>query len=171
MTSRYIPTLLLTAALAAFALPAVAAEAPAADQQLVDQAVQTNEGVIDAGNLAKDSAASPAVRELADKMVLEHTMAKIELTNAVKAAELAVPDTSGLAQPAKVEQLAKLQGDAFDQQYLSELAAGERALAAVLEKVSKEASSDHLKDWAARALPAAQSRIKQAEQLKASLKA
>jgi putative membrane protein len=170
MRPRILP-LLIAAALAAFTLPTFAAdEKVGADQQLVLDAAHGNHGEVKAGNLAKTNASDASVKQFAEMMVTDHTKAGIELESAAKASNLTYPIDTDADHKAMLDKLSKLKAKEFDKQYMDDMVAGHKKMEDLLQKISKDAQSEHLKNWAARTLPAVQAHLKRAQEIKSALK-
>ncbi len=169
MRPRTYVSLLITAALAAFALPAFAADAEK-DQEMALEAAYGNHGEIQAGNLAKTRATDPGVKQFADMMVTDHTKAGIELSMAAQAGNFTYPADTDSKHKAMAEKLGKLSGREFDEQYLDDMVDGHKKMEDLLQKISKDAQSEHLRNWAARTLPTVQSHLKKAQELKSKLR-
>jgi putative membrane protein len=77
---------------------------------------------LELGSLAASRAISPEVRDLAKRMVTNHTAIEVIVRKHAAAKELALPTSPETADRAVVEQLQSLEGEAFDKAYMMFLA-------------------------------------------------
>lgn len=168
MTKR-ISFLLPLCALAALSLPAFAADTPMTDQEYVTKAGQGGNAEVRAGNIAKSNAANDNVKGFGEMMVKDHTKAGKELEDAAKKNGLTFPTDTGKHQ-AMIDKISAMKGSEFDKAYMTDMVAGHKEMAMLLQSMSMDAKNAALKDWAKKTLPAVQNHLKRAEEILASLK-
>lgn len=167
------------ATLAATATPAAAAAPSAApavsDPQIAAIVVAANQVDIDAGNLAKERASDPRVREFAQRMITDHGGVNQAASDLV--GRLGVtPEPNATSQKltsdgeAKRTELQGQSGAAFDRAYIaSEVAYHQAALDAIDQTLIPSAQNGELKALLEQTRPAVAAHLEHARQLQTSL--
>jgi putative membrane protein len=122
------------------------------------------------GQLAKQNASSPAVREFGERMVTDHQKANDNLKQVVQKKGALIPGTLSHHETSRLEHLQKLSGADFDKAYLSDMVSDHKSDVKEFEKASKNLSDPDLKAFAENKLPILQEHLRQAEALEAQLK-
>ena len=168
---------------AASAAPAAAAPAatttPAAptvtDPQIAAIVVAANQVDIDAGNLAKERATDPRVKEFAQRMITDHSgvnQAASDLVGKLGVTPEPNPTSQQLTSDGEAK-LAELQGQsgaAFDRAYIAnEVAYHQAVLDAIDQTLIPSAQNGELKALLEQTRPAVQAHLDHARQLQTSL--
>jgi putative membrane protein len=115
---------------------------------------------------ALDKATSEEAKAFAEHMVADHTKAGEEMKPAAEAEGVTVPETLGEKHQAQLDQLTPLDGDNFDQAYISaQLAAHEEAVA-LFKAYSTDGAPGALKEFAAKTLPTLEAHLEEVQKLK-----
>jgi putative membrane protein len=122
------------------------------------------------GELAKQKAANPAVREFGERMVTDHQKANDQLKHIVQQKGALVPTSLSHHETSRVDRLQKLSGAEFDKAYISDMVSDHKTDVKEFEKASKNLSDPELRAFAEKTLPTLQEHLRQAEGLYAQLK-
>lgn len=122
------------------------------------------------GQLAKQNAANPAVREFGERMVNDHQKANDDLKQIVQQKGALIPATLSHHETSRLDRLQKLSGAEFDKAYVSDMVRDHKTDVKEFEKASKDLSDPDLKAFAEKKLPTLQRHLRQAESLEAQLK-
>lgn len=101
--------------------------------------------------LAKTKSSSADVKSFADRMVEDHTKANEELEQLAKEKGIAVPTAIDNTHQAKLDELSKLSGPAFDKAYVKQQRMGHEKMLRLLEDEAKNGKDADLKGFAAKA--------------------
>jgi len=127
---------------------------------------------VEASKLALEKTANPDVKTFATLMIDEHTTVGDRLKKLAATKNLKVPDRPGVTQRAKIAILGKLDGAAFDEQYVGTIGVSAHKDAVDLfKKGAAEAKDAEVKDFAAKTLPNLEHHLEMANALKAKLDA
>jgi putative membrane protein len=167
-------TLILAAALLAFAAPASAQNAvdqtkngpktpSAMTQTFVKNAAITDMFEIQAGQLAQQKADDAAYKDFAQMTITDHT----KTTNDIKSMNLGVqpPQELDATHKTKLDKLSALSGAAFERQYKTDQVQGHRQAIAEFERYAKSGDNPDLKKWAQDTLPTLKTHLQHAEAL------
>ena len=148
--------------------PVVTSPAPlsAFDKSFATRALEGGLFEVEAGKLARDQASDPAVKAFAQKLIEDHGAANDKLRQIATSHDFALPATLPADKQKELDRLAKLDGAAFDREFV-QLAGlkDHKADIALFEKASREASSDDLREFAKAALPTLQQHLSSASKL------
>lgn len=122
------------------------------------------------GELAKQKASSPAVREFGERMMNDHQKANDNLKQIVQRKGALVPTSLSHHETSRLDRLQKLSGAEFDKAYISDMVTDHKKDVKEYEKASKNLSDPELKAFAENKLPILQEHLRQAEALEAQLK-
>lgn len=160
--------------------PAASAPAPAAapavtDPQIAAIVVAANQVDIDAGNLAKERASDPRVREFAERMITDHSgvnQAASDLVGKLGVTPEPNPTSRQLTSDGEAKR-AELQGQsgaAFDRAYIAnEVAYHQAVLDAIDQTLIPSAQNGELKALLEQTRPAVAAHLDHARQLQSSL--
>jgi len=124
---------------------------------------------VDLGNLAKDKASNPDVKQFGERMVTDHSKINDELKQWAQKKNVTLPSDLDTKHKALHERLSKLEGAAFDKAYMDEMVTDhEKDVAAFKKHPMKD---EDLKAFVARNLPTIEEHLKQAKEIQAKLKA
>lgn len=165
-----IKTLLSATMLAAFAAPlAVQAQAPApaagmntpatstlnkTDQKIVKDLAHANMAEIEAGKMALDKSQNADVRAYAQRMVDDHTRALANVTTLARNKGVTLPNELDAKHKKMATRLSKLEGDAFDREYMQKAGVADHAeVHAMLKKSARRAKDPDVAALAATMAP------------------
>ncbi len=145
----------------------------------VRKAAAANSAEIQLGQLASQRAQNPDVKQFAQKMVTDHTLALDQLTDAAKGSGLEVSRELDAPHQAIYEKLSGLKGAAFDREYMTAMVNGHQQVESMLaargggtSADSTDVSSDRgataaarLDQWAAKTLPEVRSHLAEARKI------
>ena len=174
------------------ATKAVQSEAGAAGQKLfVQRMLMANAAEIQLGKMGAEKGTNDEVKKFAQMMVTQHTQANDDLKPLAKEHALEEPAKLDAKHQAIADRLAKLEGEAFDREFMTVMVTSHReALAQVRPMAGMTGTAgkgtatgttgaatgtaaggtiQDAKQYAAKALPSIQDHLKQAEQIQKSL--
>ncbi len=123
------------------------------DQAFIDLAAQSDMTEAHLGQLAQQNGSSQAVKDLATKLVTDHTADYTKLTMLATKAGLTVPKGLGADQIKIVTPLEKLKGAAFDSKFMKTILQDHETAIAAYNKESRDAQNADLKAYATATLP------------------
>jgi putative membrane protein len=146
------------------AAPAPTNAAPAtvskADQSFATHAAQAGTAEIADAKLALQNSSRQDVKDFAQHMVDDHTKAAAQLTSIAGGENITLPTTESSADQKDTDALTKLNGAAFDKQYIQGQRKAHHAAVALFTKESKSGKDDQLKTFANQTLPTLQDHLK-----------
>jgi putative membrane protein len=148
-----------TAAFAQTATETPAAAAPAEvtnPQQFADMASSSNMFEIESSRIALEKASSEEVKTFAQHMIDDHTKAGEDMKAAAQSDGITPAEALQPAHQAKLDELSGMEGEAFDQAYLSAQVAAHDEAVALFEGFSANGEDSALKAFAANTLPTLQ---------------
>jgi len=163
-----IPTIALLGA-CSFALLDGAASGQAAhlsraDRQFVDMVATTDMTEAHEGQVAENQASRAEVKDFAKTLVQDHTQSYEELTELAAKVGIAIPKGINVGKNIEIQQLARLKGERFDQQFdRDEIADHHRVLASVKREAAHGQDPD-VKAYAAKMIPVLEKHLGLAEQ-------
>lgn len=136
----------------------------AQDQSFMTQAAISNRSEIELGNLAVSMASDSAVRQFAQTMITEHTVAQDLLEDIADNLDFGFPnlDTAGSAMK---QMLSAYSGRQFDSVYIHTQVAAHQATVSVLQTQMSNGSNQQLRTYAAGLLPTVQMHQAKADSL------
>jgi putative membrane protein len=134
---------------------------PRGDQEFIAKAAEGSRAEVELGRLAQQKAASNAVKQFGQRMVLDHGSAAKELEHlaANKGVKL---EAKGVHVPMH-DKLAKLQGNEFDREYVQTMVDDHKKDVAEFRKMSRSARDANLKAWIDKTLPTLESHLQTIE--------
>lgn len=139
------------------------------DQDMMQKIAQTNIAEIETGKLAQQKSKSEEVRSFAQKMIDDHTKAQSELEKIAKSKGVSLPSKPDAKHQTAMKKLNTLSGAEFDKQYMKQAGVDDhREAHQLLERVSKQANDDDLKQYAATTLQAIDQHGKMAKEMTGS---
>jgi putative membrane protein len=108
---------------------------------------------VEAGRIAAERSANPAIKRIGQMMVTDHTKAGDELKPIATAAGLTVPTALDQRHQGLIDNLRGATDQDFDRVYLQQQEAAHNETAALLETYGRVGGNDALKGWAAKTLP------------------
>lgn len=116
------------------------------------------------GKLAASHGSNDAVKQFGQRMVEDHGKAGDELKSLAQQKGWNLPSQPSAKHQATEKKLEKLQGEAFDRAYMSDMLKDHRHDVAAFEKEANSGKDPELKAWAAKTLPTLKEHLKLAEQ-------
>jgi putative membrane protein len=126
---------------------------PLTDAQFVDKASGAGLAEVNLANIAQKRANSPDVRRFAQQMSEDHTKANRELLALADKKKLAVAQKMDQPHQELAAKLLRMEGAAFDREYMKGQLADHEEAVALFENESKNGNDGDLKDWAGKTLP------------------
>jgi putative membrane protein len=165
-------------AAAAFALlpdaPVLAADAPAktshADRSFADTAAEAGMAEVEMAKAAQQHAASADVKSFADRMVADHSKANEQLTSIATAQGIKLPTKLSHKDQRELDRLGKLDGTAFDKEYVKSQVGAHQDAVKLFTKESQSGRNDDLKSFAGTTLPTLQDHLSMVTTLAKSMK-
>jgi putative membrane protein len=157
--------------LALVAVPAISQEKhapgtmPMSDQQFIDMAAQTDMLEANLAQKAANQAASDDVKSYAQMLLTDHNNDYQQLATIAAKDNLTIPKALDDEHNKMIAPLDKLNGKAFDQNYIHAMIAGHTKAIAVYTKESSSAENGDVKSYAAATLPTLQKHLDGAKDL------
>lgn len=151
---------------AAGATASGAAQLSAADKRgIMDMAI-ANMAEIETGKLALSKSQNPEVKTFAQQMIDDHGKALSELQTLAQQKGVTLPTELDAKHKAMAAKLEKLDGEAFDKQYMQMAGLQDhKATHAKLQKISKTAKDPDVKAAALKTIPTVEQHLKAAQQM------
>ncbi len=129
------------------------AKTTARDRQFLDEAYSVHQSEMDLGALARERAATPALRQLGLRMMRDHTRAIEELRMVAEKDHLPLAAVLLDSEVQSYKRLSSLHGEAFDAAYAEHLVDSHDAAIALFTREALHGRNRDLRDYAARTLP------------------
>lgn len=134
------------------------------DVEFAQHIAERNLLSIQLGELAQTKASSKGIKKLANDMVETHRNANIELRKWASARAILLPDELGKNNQTIYDELAKREGDDFDEAYSDYLVTEHKQDLRQLERESEKGKDNELKSWAAEKIPVWQNHLDKAKE-------
>lgn len=138
----------------------------ASSNSFVTNASEAGVAEVEAGKLALEKSQSADIKNFANMMVKDHTMANEQLTGLAKKLDLKVEDDAALMDKAKKEIL-ELRDASFDKAYVKNQVKAHEKTVALFTKESQSSDNAELKAWATAMLPKLEDHLKAVKALQA----
>ncbi len=139
------------------------------DHDFVQKAAMGNMAEVQAGHLAEQRGATPAVREFGRWMVTDHTMAENMLQPVADAQHVDLPTQVDPASKDMMTKLQGLHGAAFDRAYINGMVQDHTQDVADFQKEAQSGSDAQVKDYASKVLPVIQAHLDEAKDLQGTI--
>ena len=116
------------------------------------------------GKLAEDKASSQAVKNLAQRMVNDHTKADDQLKAAASKDNISIPSQLDARDQTAYARLSQLSGSAFDRAYARDMVRDHETDIAVFRHEVNDGKDASIKSFAAQTLPTLEDHLKEARQ-------
>ena len=116
------------------------------------------------GGLAEDKASSKAVKDLAQRMVDDHTKVDDKLKAAASKDNISIPAQLNAKDQAMYVRLSQLSGAAFDRAYARDMVRDHEADLAEFRREANDGKDASIKSFAAQTLPTLEDHLKEARQ-------
>jgi putative membrane protein len=140
------------------------------DYKFVSEAAAGGMAEVQLGQIARDRATDPAVKEFADKMVKDHSQADQQLSQLASQKGATLPTDIPAAEKRETDRLLKLSGAEFDRAYMKHMLRDHKTDVKEFERESKSAADPDVQSWASKTLPTLQDHLKMAEDIDANVK-
>jgi len=134
-----------------------------ADRKFVETAAKDGLAEVELGQLASQRAQSPEVKQFAQRMVQDHGKANDQLKQLASSKGVDMPTQTDKSHQRKMEKLQKLQGAAFDKQYMDDMVKDHKEDVKEFQKQAKSAKDPEVKSFAAQTAPTLQEHLQMAE--------
>lgn len=136
------------------------------DRDMIEDLAQANIAEIETGQLALTKSQNPRVREYAQKMIDDHSMAQQELQQLAQAKGMTLPQDTDLAHKTVSGALRLLSGQTFESQYINRVGVDDhQRTVELLQKAQGQARDTEFKALAGRMLPVVQGHLDTARQI------
>jgi putative membrane protein len=135
------------------------------DRAFMKKLAESGLAEVDAGNLAARKATAPAVKELAQRMVDDHSRANEELRALAKHGNVDLPTAPDSAHVAEAARLSKESGAHFEQDYIAGQLKDHQQTVRLLQDEISGASSPAVERFAQRTLPVVSQHLAMVEKL------
>jgi putative membrane protein len=116
------------------------------------------------GELAEDKASNKTVKELAQRMVTDHTKADDSLKTAASKDDVSIPSQLNAKDQATYVRLSQLSGTAFDRDYARDMVRDHETDIAIFRHEANDGKDASIKGFAAQTLPTLEDHLKLARQ-------
>ena len=144
---------LISVVIAASLGVARAADVPGADHRFVKQATEASAAQVAEVRIALKNSTRPDVRDLARRIIAEHTEAGDQLNRMALAQGIPVANAPNAADQRKIAELSTLSGDEFDKAYLDNAMADHIGTMKLFSQELEEGKIPQLRSFAKAALP------------------
>jgi putative membrane protein len=139
------------------------------DFMFVQEAAQGGLMEVQLGELAKQKAASPAVRSFGERMVTDHSKANQELQQIVASKAGQVPTSLSRHHNAEIERLQKDSGKDFDKAYAKLMLRDHKKDVKDFQDAAKDLTDPELRAFAKKTLPILEEHLRMVKELEASV--
>jgi putative membrane protein len=123
------------------------------DRQFMMKATQGNLAEVKTGQLALQKSKDASVRQVAQRLITDHTKAQQQLTSLAQSLHVTLPSALSEEQRATYAKWSKLSGNSFDTSYLSGQMHDHATTISLFQKEVKSGSNPAVKAWAQKTLP------------------
>lgn len=106
-----------------------------------------------ASELAQTKATDPNVKDIARKMIQDHTTANNQLKDIASRKDIQLPTAISEDKQDKYEDLAEVAGDDFDKKYVDEMIDSHEEMIEKFRDHAEEANDPEIQDWVAQQIP------------------
>jgi putative membrane protein len=140
------------------------------DYKFISEAAQGGMAEVQLGQIARDRASNPAVKEFAEKMVKEHTDADQQLSQLASQKGATLPTDIGASEKRETDRLLKLSGADFDRAYMKRMVRDHEKDVKEFQREAKKASDADVQSFADKTLPTLQEHLKMAQDVDNNIK-
>jgi putative membrane protein len=140
------------------------------DQQFLMTAAGAQKAEVALGQMAIERAASEKVKQLAQRMVEDHTKAGQEVRKLAEAAGITLPDEPSVDLQKLGDTYSKLSGNEFDRAYVDHEVKDHQKKIAEFKKQTKKLKNPQIKQWASGTVPVLKEHLIVAKSVSASIK-
>jgi putative membrane protein len=139
------------------------------ERNFIEEAAKGGMAEVELGQFAQEHASNPQVKQFAAKMVQDHSKANEELRSLAQAKGVTMPSAPKHTENHEMGKLAKLQGDAFDREYMDHMVKDHVKDVKEFQKQADKAKDADVKNFAANTLPTLQEHLKMAQEADAAV--
>jgi putative membrane protein len=150
--------------------PAGASKLAASDRTFVEKAAQGGMAEVELGKMAQQRAADAQVKQFGERMVTDHSKANDELKSIATAKGVNLPTSPGKEHEQASQKLQRLQGPAFDREYMKHMVTDHKKDVAEFQKEAKSGKDNDVKQFASKTLPTLEDHLKMAQQVEQATK-
>lgn len=143
---------------------------PRSERRFVENALQDGMEEVELSKLAMDKAQSAQVKELAKRIVDDHTKVNAELSKIASSKGVTPPAAVDASHRRKMERMAKKTGADFDRDYLDDMIDDHQKDVREFRSMSKSAKDADIKAFATSTLPALEQHLQMAKSTEAAMK-
>lgn len=159
---------------AVFVASMVGAQQPKAqlssgDATFIKNAGEGSKVEVELGQLAQQKASNDWVKQFGRRMAEDHGKGAKEATELAAKKGVSIPNEMSGAHQRTRDRLARLQGSAFDREYMQEMVRDHKKDVAEFRKASQNAKDPDVKAWAAKTLPTLEEHLRMAQDLEKQL--
>jgi putative membrane protein len=142
-----------------------AAQLSPQDERFVTDAAQTNIAEVGAGHLAAQKGTSPAIKQLGQTLITDHTRAEDQLHQIAQQKGLQLPDTPNQEQQAMAKRLsqAKPGRAGFDTAFAKDMVEGHQKAVSEFKQEAQTTKDPALRSYAQTTLPVLQKHLHMSE--------
>ena len=140
-----------------------------ADRNFARAAAAAGLSEVELGRLAGQKCENSEARQFGQRMVNDHSKANNRLKQLAAAANIPLPDEPGADDQAIGKQLDKMQGDAFDRDYVRSQVSAHQQAVQLFEYEIGSGQDSRLKNFASQALPLLMHHLEMAQKIDAEL--
>lgn len=172
---KYLVPLAAVAVISTLTLPAQTRETHRAnrassDSTFMEEAGQSGVGEVRMAQLALNKSTNQAVKNLANKLLTDHTQANENLKTIASAQSITLPSSMNASDQAEYDKVQALSGAAFDREYVKyEIQDHEKAIR-LFQHESLHGTNPDVRTWAGKNLPVLQTHLKMAEDAQSAVK-
>lgn len=165
MFQKTLTSLLLGTAMCALPMTVSAASVSKQDAAFMKMAAEADMVCAHIGQMAEDSGANTAVKDLGKTLVQDHTANYQELTELASKTGESIPKAIEKRDTGEIVQLNRVKGKAFDRAFLSHEVADHEKLVKAFKAEAEHGENADIKAFAAKALPTVEGHLHEAEDL------
>ena len=135
-----------------------------------NDAAQAGMAEVMLANLALQKSTNEEVKQLAQKVVDDHTAANNELKDLAATKSATLPTEVNTKQKATYDKLNALSGDQFDKEFVKVMVKDHEKAVSLFQKQADRGTDADVKAWAAKTLPALQGHLEMAKALNDKMK-
>lgn len=140
------------------------------ERRFIESAGQEGRAEVEIAKLALQKAESPQAKELAQRLVDDHTKANAELTKLASAKGVTVPAEMDRSSKRLMDKLGKKSGNAFDREFTDETEDGHTKEVREFRSMAKSAKDPDVKAFAASTLTALEQHLQMAKSAESAVK-
>ena len=139
------------------------------DRNFVTDMMADGHAEVDLAKLARQKASNRQVKDFAAMMIRDHQRAAVELKTVAGYANIDMGKAVMDERKDVRDRLATLSGSEFDREYMKQMVDDHEKAVDAAEDTADGSGNDHVKQWAAKALPTLKKHLEQARQIRREL--